>query len=259
MFTRRASPFNSTARQLYGGWSTTATAKTPVASLQGTWDASAPLFLQDTKWANMAERYSMDPDDRAIASAIKAASKGYLKRMRAEAKRGTPSAMGWVARYNAAAKLVRNPYRLTGLSPAQRHAVFTKFKSISWDPAGLSDSNRLFLSMANRAPFQSAPNLPDGIQVDGMGNFITGNAGYALPIAMDTAEKKRLAIARHGVDLYNDELYKEATDMFVGTYNVTPGNDKTKFDAAVATVSTNYPGINMAQVYRMALDILDTD
>ena len=201
MFSVGASPFNSRGRQIYGGWAAAARAGMKPEDLQAGYRGDALNFFKDSKWASMAERYSLNPADRELASLIRKASNGVLKAARQQAKNGDMAAVRWLMAYNSAAGKVRNKYRLSSLSPTQRQAIFNRFASIPWNNTddGQPDSLRMWFAMANRAPFERIPAIPEGIgAVPDTANFVLQNPAYALPAKLSATEKLALARARYG-------------------------------------------------------------
>ena len=202
MFSVGASPYNSLGRQIYGGWAATSTAADTEDTLKTAFEADPVRFFKDAKWASMAEKFSLNPADRELASHIRKGSAGILKKMRQEAAKGNMAAVQWVMGYNSAAGKVRNKYRLSSLSPSQKQTIFNRFtQDVHWtdDAGGLGDNYRMWLALANRAPFESMPLLPRGIgAVPDQAAFVLPNAQYALPAKLTAEEKLALAQARYG-------------------------------------------------------------
>lgn len=198
MFSVGATPFNSRKRQLYGGWASGVNAASTEAAVLKSWEDSPAQFVRDTKWASMAERYAFDPDDRDNAVRIRGFSKGFLSAKRAAAKTGDGAALSWLSGYNSANRLIRSPYKMSSLSPTAKDAIWAKFQGLAWNPQGLADADRMFLQLANRAPFGSAPTLPRGVDVPLLDEFVDEELNYYRPGKLAPATRRLLGQARRG-------------------------------------------------------------
>lgn len=221
MFSVGARPFNSRRRQLYGGWAANIDANTDEATALAGWDASPAAFVQDTKWASMAERYAFDPDERDLASTIREYSKGYLSGKRTAAKNGDGTAMSWLDRYNKANKVIRSPFKMSSLSASQKDAIWSRFKNMAWNPAGLTNAERMFLQLSNRAPFGRSPTLPEGVAVPGLTDFVDDDLMYTRPGRLSAAQRRYLGRARRG-ELLDPTDY--ARNMAVQAYRSAISN-----------------------------------
>ena len=227
MFSVGASPFNSSSRQLYGGWASNVKADTTVKQAVTGWEADPTAFVQDTKWASMAERYALDPDDRDLAAKIRVYSKGFLSGKRKLAKDGNGAALTWLAGYNGANRLIRSPYKLSSLSPEAKQLVWSRFQGLGWNPKGLADGERMFLQLANRAPFGSAPALPAGLNVDGLGDFVDAGLNYYKPGKLSAATRRLLGQARRGTVTPNADVAAQVRANTLAVYNQALANGAT--------------------------------
>lgn len=176
MFSVRASPFNGRLRSTYGGaifrgrprgvrsairggWASAVAADATKQDVD--WFANAINFYKDTKWASMASKYAMDPVERARAKHVQALAKNFLKETREDARAGDQEAIDWLERYKVALRATRSPYRFASLTPAQKQGIYRDFLRIPFNEAGLTRPQRLFMQMANRAPFAAPPGIPE--------------------------------------------------------------------------------------------------
>lgn len=206
MFSLAAKPFNSKRRQLYGGWTTALNANSTLDN--SGWQNDGAKYFRDTKWASMAEKYATDPRDRDLAATIRSLSKGVLKSVRTRARAGDGGALGWLADYNRAAKNTRSKLRMSSLPSAKRSAVWRKFLSTPWND-NFDNNTKLWLTMANRAPYGAAPTLPQGYAVPDVDDFVSGLA-YAPPSKLTLETRRALARARSGTY----ETYLRALSAF---------------------------------------------
>lgn len=159
MFSVSASPFNSYARSLYGGWTQSANANAMDAeALRGFYGtpANAGTMYGDSKWANVILRFSKDAKKRLIAKKIKAATKDMMKRWRANET--------WRKNYNLALAAMRSPYKRTSLNDKKRAGIVAEFESLQPDTMGAA--GRAWLSALSRVPFVADPRLP-GVSAEG--------------------------------------------------------------------------------------------
>lgn len=154
MFSVTASPFNSPDRALYGGWAFSANARDAADS-----DALAALYADpenaddayyDSKWANLALRYSGNAANRAMAKKIKAAIKGRMKDWR--------KVQAWADAYNLASAAVRSPFRKSPLKARQKANIWATFAAMN--PANMTPQDKMWLSALNGAPYSSVPVMP---------------------------------------------------------------------------------------------------
>lgn len=182
MFSVSASPFNSRARSLYGGWTASANASSldenALRDFYGT-AANAPTMYQDSKWANIIMRFSRDGNKRLLAKKIKAATKNMLKTWREDA--------AWKKGYRDALKAMRSPYKRMPLSDEQRAAIVSTFESIDDDtkvPGELA-----WMSALSRAPFVANPMLP-GVSTIG-NNLLWSAPDYLIGTEIDPIRARR--------------------------------------------------------------------
>ena len=180
MFSVSASPFNSCARSLYGGWTQSGNANAMnEAALRAYYGsvAGAPTMYGDSKWANIILRFSRDAQKRLIAKKIKAATKDQLKLWRQNAD--------WRKAYNATLARMRSPYRRTALDPAKKAAIVAQFENI--DAAHLTPGELTWMSALSRVPFVANPMLP-GVTAAG-NNMLFSAPDYEIASMTDPASQ----------------------------------------------------------------------
>ena len=182
MFSVSASPFNSRARSLYGGWTASANASSldedALRDFYGT-AQNAPTMYQDSKWANIIMRFSRDGEKRLLAKKIKAATKNMLKTWREDA--------AWKKGYRDALKAMRSPYKRMPLSDRQRAAIVSTFEGIPDDTK--SPGELAWMSALSRAPFVANPQLPG---VSPIGNSLLWSApDYLIGTEIDPIRARR--------------------------------------------------------------------
>lgn len=247
MFSVGATPFNSRKRQLYGGWASGVNKESTEQAAVKAWEDSPAQFVRDTKWASMAEKYAFDPDDRDNALRIRGFSKGFLSAKRAAAKSGDGAALSWLSGYNSANRLIRSPYKLSSLSPTAKDAIWAKFQGLPWNPDGLADADRMFLQLANRAPFGSAPALPRGVDVPLMDEFVDEELNYYRPGKLSSGTRRLLGQARRGNVILSSEsnlaLRNQAKAAALAAYQAAKaggGSDQLAYTIAQQAAGANY-------------------
>lgn len=149
MFSVGATPFNSRRRQLYGGWANVyAPANSTVESLKAYYADNPSAFAYDSKWANMALKYSDDRADIEKARLIKKASYQMLKEWR--------KIPGWGDSYNVVQARFRTAARKPPLSTGKRKAAWLTFRDYI-PQEDLSEAQAQWLSFAGNAPYTSVP------------------------------------------------------------------------------------------------------
>lgn len=198
MFSVGASPFNSRKRAVYGGWAPNVFPG--AAGYSSYWDTRPTQYVQDVKWADLAQKYAYLPGDIDRASLIREAAKGLLKAKRAKAKEGDDAAVLWLDGYRKAMKNLRSPYVASRLSYTNRDKIWKAFQDLDWNDE-FTDSQRLWLAMAKNAPYGATPGLPDGVNfgaLPGVDTFVTARS-YAKPSKLSSDTRKLLALARRGL------------------------------------------------------------
>lgn len=158
MFSVGASPFNSRARQLYGGWTEIAAPEDYRGNYQTlrAWYGQNPAaWYRDSKWANMAIKYSPNRADLALAKIIKKAGKDQMERWRAD--------QDWREGYAAALASMRSPVSRRKLTPEEKFRTWETFKGIPFENP--SASSRAWLSLATKGPYTSPPRVR-GLRID---------------------------------------------------------------------------------------------
>lgn len=205
MFSVGASPYNSRRRAVYGGWTPNSL---PDADAYGrTWDTKPLDYVQDVKWADLAQKYAYLPGELDRAAIIREAAKGVLKLKREAAKGGDRDAVIWMDGYKKAMKNLRSPYTASRLSYANRDSIWKAFQNMPWDDK-FTDSQRLWLAMAKNAPYGAAPGLPAGTDfgtLPGVETFVTKRS-YSRPAKLASDTRKMLALARRGLVREYDPL-----------------------------------------------------
>ena len=198
MFSVGASPYNSRKRAVYGGW---APNNLPDADAFGrAWDTAPLDYVQDVKWADLAQKYAYLPAELDRAAIIRDAAKGVLKLKREAAKGGDRDAVIWMDGYKKAMKNLRSPFTASRLSYANRDAIWSAFQKMPWSDK-FTDSQRLWLAMAKNAPYGAAPGLPAGTNfgdLPGVNTFVTQRS-YSRPAKLGSDTRKMLALARRGL------------------------------------------------------------
>lgn len=176
MFSVSASPYNSFANSLYGGWTPSASASSMDSKALQTFyglPANAATMYQDSKWANIIQRFSQDGRKRLLAKKIKEATKDMLKTWRTNA--------AWKKGYNDALKAMRSPYRRSPLSDVKRAAIVQEFEAL---PTNVSDPASLaWMSALSRVPFVANPHLP-GVSAAG-NELLWSSPDYLLGSSFD--------------------------------------------------------------------------
>lgn len=174
MFSVSASPFNSPARSLYGGWASSAAPR----DLQNVRDLSAYYAThptdayRDSKWATIALKYSTDSTTRARARFIKEALK---KEVVKQIRRANPD---WGPAWNRAMKYARSPYARKQMTPADRQRIFTLFEAMEWPK--LRESDRAAISFMTAAPYAPPTSTIAGLN-DALTTEYVNRKNYRLP------------------------------------------------------------------------------
>ena len=158
MFSVPSSPYNSRARQIYGGWTDVAAPRDfrgDYQTLRGWYALNPAGWYRDSKWANMAIKYSPNREDLALAKLIKKAGKDQMKRWREDAD--------WRAGYAAALASMRSPVVRRPLSNIEKYRLWATFGEIPFNNPTASD--RAWLSLATKGPYTSVPRV-DGINIE---------------------------------------------------------------------------------------------
>lgn len=158
MFSVSASPFNSRARQLYGGWADVAAPadyRNNYQTLRAWYGQNPAAWYRDSKWANMAIKYSPNRADLALAKLIKRAGKDQMERWRAD--------QDWREGYAAALASMRSPVQRRKLTPEEKYRTWATFSQIPFENP--TASARAWLSLATKGPYTSAPRVR-GLRID---------------------------------------------------------------------------------------------
>lgn len=198
MFSVGASPFNSRKRAVYGGWAPNPydTAK----AYREFWGGEPEEYVQDVKWADLAQKYAYLPADLDRAKLIREAAKNVLKTVRAKAKQNDQNALYWMARYRKAMKNLRSPFIASRLGTDARDKIWNAFQKLDWSD-DFDDSQRLWLAMAKNAPYGAAPALPAGVNfgtLPGIDTFVTKRS-FSKPSKLSADTRRLLALARRGL------------------------------------------------------------
>lgn len=171
MFSVGASPFNSRARQLYGGL-VGGDALSDVyggiaRNYQGDLADSDEMkqyytdnpakYAEDAKWAAMASRFSSERADRLAAKAIRSV-------MKREVVKAMKQDEDWKKAYLLSRAGMRSKYFRPRLTPRAKASIWNTVKRIPWNTDRTTDRERLFLAMLSRAPYTSKPSaaiMPD--------------------------------------------------------------------------------------------------
>lgn len=201
MFSVSASPYNSLPRQLYGGWLLSDIGNSADIFNTNRWDefagryqASPEKLYRDSKWATMAMKYSPDPDDARRAKAIKAILKGRLPEFRKNPAFKSAYALALAGR--------RSPAKKPPLPGASKVALWRKFLELNGDAEALTNDDRVWLSMASKAPFTAAPVFQAPYALANAAQMVTGPYGSA-------SDATRYAIAglNPGYDIHDLATY----------------------------------------------------
>lgn len=151
MFSVSASPFNSAARQLYGGWAGVAAPEGSRGSYQAlrNYYATHPnSWYRDSKWASMAIKYSPNRNDLALAKLIKKAGKDQMEIWRQNA--------AWKEGYAAAMARMRSPVVRRKMTDTEKLRTWLTFTNRV--PYGRpTAAGRTWLSLATKGPYTSPP------------------------------------------------------------------------------------------------------
>lgn len=188
MFSVGASPYNSRARQLYGGLA----GGDAVSDVYGGWALSLPAgsrgtadairayyqahpaeYAADAKWASLAGRYSNTRADRTIAKAIREAVK------RTQVKDWKDTVEGWREAYLNSRRSMKPAAFRRRFNPTDKANIWNAVSRMPWGDAA-SENERMFLSLATRAPYSSAPVVP-GMPDAALTGLTTGAYTTELP------------------------------------------------------------------------------
>ena len=178
MFSVGASPYNSRARQLYGGlaggdavsdvyggWalSIPAASQGTPAAIRAYYQAHPAEYAADAKWAALAGRYSNSRAERNIAKAIREAVK------RTQVSDWKNTVQGWRQAYLDSRRAMKPTQFRRRLTPAQKASIWNTVSLMPWGD-NASENERMYLSLATRAPYSSAPSVPGmpGAALDGL-------------------------------------------------------------------------------------------
>lgn len=193
MFSVGASPFNSPANQLYGGLA----GGDAVSDVYGGWALSLPAgsrgtadairayyrdnpaaYAADAKWAALASRYSNSRAERTIAKAIREAVK------RTQVKAWKDASEDWRNKYLQSRRSMRPLAFRPRFKPTAKADIWNVVSHMPWGNRA-SENDRLFLSLATRAPYTSAPVAP-GMPDAALAGLTTG--AYTTELPADIAE-----------------------------------------------------------------------
>lgn len=188
MFSVGASPYNSRARQLYGGLA----GGDAVSDVYGGWALNIPAdsrgtadairayyrghpaaYAADAKWAALASRYSNERADRELAKAIRAAVK------RTTVKTWKDTVADWRDNYLTSRRSMRPAAFRRRLTPTAKANIWKVISDTPWGN-NASENERMFLSLATRAPYSSAPDVP-GMSAAALQGLTTGAYTTELP------------------------------------------------------------------------------
>lgn len=170
MFSVPASPYNSQARALYGGWANThAGDRDTVDTLRAYYAAHPASYYYDSKWATFAQRFAPDVASVRKAKLIKAAGKGMLPIWRQNPN--------WREGYAAALAGKRTTYRRPSFTELQKRRLWNSFQGIPYET---TPAQNLWLSLATKAPYTSAPAVPADVLGAPLVNALT-TGEYYLP------------------------------------------------------------------------------
>lgn len=174
MFSVGASPYNSRARQLYGGLAGgdalgdvyggfaanipyNAATGLPTGDVEAYYKDNPAEYAQDAKWANLALRFSDKRTDRILAKAIK-------EKMKRDVIKALKKDADWKKKFLASRALMRPEYFRKHLTADQKGDIWAAIKAMEWGEDA-SPRDRLFLSMLSRAPYTSTPGVPAALQM----------------------------------------------------------------------------------------------
>ena len=188
MFSVGASPYNSRARQLYGGLA----GGDAVGDVYGGWALSLPegsrgtpaairayyaehpaQYAADAKWAALAGRYSNSRADRNVAKAIREAVK------RTQVKAWKDASEDWRTAYLTSRRSMRPSAFRRRFTPTTKANIWNVVSRMPWG-SDASENERMFLSLATRAPYSSAPTVP-GMPAAALDGLTTGAYTTELP------------------------------------------------------------------------------
>lgn len=168
MFSVGASPYNSRARQLYGGlaggdavsdvyggWalSLPADSRGTADAIRAYYQANPAAYAADAKWASLAGRYSNSRAERNVAKAIREAVK------RATVKDWKDTVEGWRDAYLTSRRSMKPAAFRRRFTPSAKANIWNAISRMPWGDEA-SENERMFLSLATRAPYSTAPDVP---------------------------------------------------------------------------------------------------
>lgn len=176
MFSVGASPFNSRARQLYGGlvggdalgdvYGGDALSDvyggiarnyqgdlTDSTAMKNYYTENPAKYAEDAKWAALASRFSAERADRLAAKAIRSV-------MKREVVKAMKQNEDWKKNYLLSRAGMRSKYFRPRLTPRAKASIWNTVKRIPWNTARTTERERLFLNMLTRAPYTSKPDAP---------------------------------------------------------------------------------------------------
>lgn len=218
MFSVSASPFNSAARSLYGGWNPTDQALDPsstIFNLQALYSKDGPSTYRDAKWAELALKYAADPLTRARAKRIKAAQKKMLATWKKD--------LVWKDAYYKAIKAIRNPYKRQSVPAETKAKLWQLFLETPWD-ADLPAKSKAAIAALSDGPFTGEPNITN--LAPEVAKMLT--TGATIPIDIDPALKYTPAWAKIAkgdqskfVTAFR-QIYPEETAAIVNDVDLVP-------------------------------------
>lgn len=208
MFSVGASPYNSRARQLYGGLAggdaiDDVYGGDAIGDVYGGFAATIPHsaetglpegdvvayyrdnpanYAQDAKWANLALRFSPNRLERILAKAIK-------EKMKRDQIKTLKQNADWKKKFLAARALMRPTYFRKHLDGDQKGDIWAAIDAMKWGKRA-SDRDKLYLSMLSRAPYTSPPGVPAALNMpQAVLNDITTKYTNELPALMYTGTR----------------------------------------------------------------------
>lgn len=168
MFSVGASPYNSRARQLYGGlaggdavsdvyggWALNipADSRGTADAIRTYYQANPAAYAADAKWASLAARYSNSRADRTIAKAIRDAVK------RTNVSNWKNTVEGWRDAYLTSRRSMKPAAFRRRFTPSAKANIWNTISRMPWGDDA-SENERMFLSLATRAPYSARPDVP---------------------------------------------------------------------------------------------------
>lgn len=175
MFSVSASPFNSRARQLYGGWAGVAAPEASRGSYQALrqyYSTHPNSWYRDSKWASMAIKYSPYRNDLSLAKLIKKAGKDQMETWRGNS--------AWREGYAAAMANMRSPVQRRKMNDTEKLRTWLTFtQRVPYTRP--TAAGRTWLSLATKGPYTSPPAVAGDLLPADLLNTLSVGPLAALP------------------------------------------------------------------------------